>query len=284
MGEIKGSVTMDKERRMQEMKRRREQERRKGMKKSAKKKRSRKALWLVMLALVLIGALVVGAYTVFFPVKTIAVNGNTQYTDEQIIKAGGIEMGDSLLALNPNDIEYAVRAACPYVHSVTVERKLPTKLILTVKEGPPVLSFYQNNQYFLVNNQYELMEQNEKPMGGMVVHGFTLTSNGVSKTVTLAPAEKTELLKTLVDQIGMQGITEITQIDLRDVNNIRLLFEDRHVWELGNAEKLDYKLKFGAEISGKEEDQGVVKLGGLNNGKDAYFAPGTVGEFVPEKP
>ncbi len=275
---------MDRERRKQDMKRRREQERRRGLKNFSKKKRSNKVLWLVMLSLVLVGALILGAYTIFFPVKTITVEGNNQYTDEEIIKACGVNKGNSLLALNPEEIEYSVRSACPYIHQVTVERKLPAQLILTVKEGTPVLSFYQNKQYFLVNNKYELMEENEEPMGGMLVHGFTVTSNGASKPITLAPAEKVDLLKTLVHQIGAQGITHITQIDLRDVNNIRLLFDNRHIWQLGNGEKLDYKLKFGAEISGKEKDPGMIKLEGLNNGKDAYFAPGTIGEFVPLEP
>ena len=279
---------MDKERRAQEMKRRREQERRKGMKKTAKRKRSHKALWLVMLSLVLVGALILGAYTVFFPVKTITVKGNQQYTDEQIIKASAIEIGENLLSLDLDEIVYAIRSACPYVQKVTMERKLSGQLILTVQDtvadGEILLSFYHNNKYFLVNQKYELMEEKDQPVNGVLVHGFTVTANGPSQSVTLAPAEKVELLNTLVEQINLQKISEITQIDLRDVNNIRVLFDDRHVWELGNAEKLDYKLKFGAEISKQEPDQGTVKLGGLNNGKDGYFAPGTVGEFVPVTP
>ncbi|MBR3844365.1 MAG: FtsQ-type POTRA domain-containing protein, partial [Clostridia bacterium] len=238
-------------------------------------------LWLFMLCLVLVGALVVSAYTFMFPVKTLTVEGNSRYTTEEIIAASGIVAGDNLLALDPDEIENRVRLSCPYVHGVSLQRKLPTQVVLTVTEGAPELSFLMDGEYYLVNDRYELMELNAQPMGGTVVHGLTVTNNGVGKPVMLEPNEIKTLLDSLVNELTKQGITQITQIDLRDDNNIRMLFADRHIWELGNREKLSYKIEFGAQISKRETGTGVVNLVGLNTGKNGYFSQKVVGEFVP---
>lgn len=268
------------DRREQEMKRRREQERRRAQTKSMKKKRSQKVFWLVMLSLLLIGFLVLGAYTFFFPVKIITVEGNERYSTSDIINASGIATGDNLLSLNPEEIEISIRSACPYIHDVTIERKLPKQVIVRVVEGDPLLAFYQNGEYFLVNQEYELMEVNKASMGGTVIHGFTVTSNGPAKRLTIAPNENFGLLEELVAEIQKQEITGVTQIDLSNVNKIRLLYKNRHIWELGNAEKIDYKLKFGVEISGRQPDSGIVTLSDLNTGKNGYFTPASIGEFA----
>ncbi len=276
---------MERERREREMRNRREQERRRAKTRTAKKQKAKakrsKGLAMVMLCFVLAGALIVSAYTFLFPVKTVIVEGNSRYTAEEIINASGIVIGDNLLGLNIGEIENNIRLSCPYIHGVTLQRKLPTRAVLTVTEGAPVLSFYQNGEYLLVNGRYELMEQNAAPMGGTVVHGFAAVSNGVGKEVILEPKELKPLLESLVSELEKYGVTQITQIDMRDANNIRLLFADRHIWELGNTEKLAYKIEFGAQISKRESGTGIVDLKGLNTGKNGYFSQKVIGEFVP---
>ena len=276
---------MDRERREREMRNRREQERRRAKTRTAKKQKAKtkrsKGLWMVMLCLVLAGILAVSAYTFLFPVKTVSVEGNSRYTAEEIIAASGIETGDNLLGLNIEEIENNIRLACPYIHAVTLGRKLPTRAVLTVTEGTPVLAFYEQGEYYLVNGDYELMETNAQPMGGAVVHGLTVSSNGVGKTVGVEPKELKTVLDSLLAELTKQGVTQITQMDLRDVNDIRLLFADRHIWELGSVEKLSYKIEFGAQISKRETGTGVVNLKELNTGKNGYFTQKTIGEFVP---
>ncbi len=276
---------MDMERREREMKSRREQERRRAKTRTAKKQKSKKragkGLWLFMLCLILVGALVVSAYTFLFPVKTLSVEGNSRYTTEEIISASGIQTGDNLLALDPEEIENNIRLSCPYIHKVALQRKLPTRAVLTITEGTPVLSFLVGSEYYLVNDRYELMEINVQPMGGAVVHGFTVSSNGVGKAVSVEPNQLKTVLDTLVSELSKQGVTQITQMDLRDTNDIRLLFADRHIWELGSMEKLSYKIEFGAQISKQETGTGIVNLKGLNSGKNGYFSQKVLGDFVP---
>ena len=60
--------------------------------------------------------------SVFFRVTDIQVEGNEQYTDEEIIKAGVIEKGDNLFFFDRIAATSRVFAKLPYIEEVSVER------------------------------------------------------------------------------------------------------------------------------------------------------------------
>ena len=57
-------------------------------------------------------ALTVGA-TVFFRVEQVTVTGSQRYTQEEILAASGIQMGDNLYALNKVRISRNIRTQLP---------------------------------------------------------------------------------------------------------------------------------------------------------------------------
>ena len=78
-----------------------------------RKNRGRFGPLLKLLCVIAVGvALTVGA-TVFFRVETISVSGNRRYTEEDIIVASGIELGDNLYALNKVRIGRNIRTLLP---------------------------------------------------------------------------------------------------------------------------------------------------------------------------
>ncbi len=78
---------------------------------------------------------VIFVMSVFFRVSDIQVEGNTHYTDEEIIRAIDIEEGDNLFFFDRFAALSRVFAKLPYVEEVSVERKLPNKVTITVKES-----------------------------------------------------------------------------------------------------------------------------------------------------
>lgn len=82
-------------------------------------------------------ALTMGA-TVFFQVETVAVTGNSRYSQEEIIKATGIQTGDNLFRMNKFQIAHQVLQGLPYVEELTIRRALPSTIVLTVKEWDAV--------------------------------------------------------------------------------------------------------------------------------------------------
>ena len=82
-------------------------------------------------------ALTVGA-TVFFRVETVTVTGNQRYTQEEIVTASGIQLGDNLYSLNKVRIGQNIRTTLPYIGELTINRALPSTILITVTEWEAV--------------------------------------------------------------------------------------------------------------------------------------------------
>ena len=79
-----------------------------------------------------------GGATVFFRVETVTVTGNQRYTQEEIIAASGIQMGDNLYALNKVRIDRKIRTQLPYVGELSINRSLPSTIRIDVTEWEAV--------------------------------------------------------------------------------------------------------------------------------------------------
>lgn len=94
-------------------------------------------LFKLLCVIGVIVALTVGA-TVFFRVERVTVTGNQRYTQEEIIAASGIETGDNLYSLNKVRIDRNIRTTLPYVGDLTINRALPSTILITVTEWEAV--------------------------------------------------------------------------------------------------------------------------------------------------
>lgn len=107
-------------------------------KRKRKRRRSRfGVLFTLLCAVAVVAALTFGA-TVFFQVETIAVTGNSRYTQEEIIAASGVQVGDNLFRMNKKQISQQILHQLPYVESVSILRGLPSTLTFQVTEWDAV--------------------------------------------------------------------------------------------------------------------------------------------------
>ena len=94
-------------------------------------------LFKLLCALAVVIALTMGA-TVFFQVETIAVTGNSRYTQQEVIEASGIQIGDNLYRMNKYQIGNQVLQRLPYVEQILIRRSLPSTIVITVSEWDAV--------------------------------------------------------------------------------------------------------------------------------------------------
>ena len=90
-------------------------------------------LFKLLCAVAVVLALTVGA-TVFFRVETVVVSGNSRYTQEEVVAASGIELGDNLYAMNKFHIQQQIREQLPYIAEVSIQRGLPSTILIQVAE------------------------------------------------------------------------------------------------------------------------------------------------------
>lgn len=107
--------------------------RRQRTQKNQKKMQAIQALIITVIALVLVAGILLLSLPMF-KVKEIVVVGNSIYTEEEIIAAAGIAVGDEIISIAWDHIDTdAFYAACPLVDNVKVSCGL-SKVTITVEE------------------------------------------------------------------------------------------------------------------------------------------------------
>lgn len=110
------------------------------------------------LAVLAVIAAVAAACVIFFRVNQVTVEGSNRYTAQEIIDASGVQTGDNLMALSKNQIAYAIRTQLPYVESVSMRRRLPDTLEITVRERVAAASVESGSGPWLISSQGKLLE------------------------------------------------------------------------------------------------------------------------------
>lgn len=106
--------------------------------KETKYRKRRTSILCGILAVLVSAVAVVTACTVFFRVESVAVEGNERYSAEEILAAAAIELGSNLPLTAGELLQDRICTTLPYIESVKVEKHLPTRLVLVVKEAPPI--------------------------------------------------------------------------------------------------------------------------------------------------
>lgn len=94
-------------------------------------------LFKLLCILAVVVALTMGA-TVFFQVETVAVAGNSRYTEDEVVQATGIQVGDNLFHMNKYQIADQVLQKLPYTKELNIRRSLPSTIVITVTEWDAV--------------------------------------------------------------------------------------------------------------------------------------------------
>lgn len=113
------------------------------------------------LAVIAVLAAVIAACVIFFRINHVSVQGNTRYTAEEIVQASGLKTGDNLVAISKGQIASAIRTQLPYVESVSIYRKLPDGVEITVRERVAVASLDSGSGRWLISSQGKLLEPAE---------------------------------------------------------------------------------------------------------------------------
>ena len=157
----------------------------------SKRKRRRGSfgfLYKVLSMLVICGCLVAA---LFFRVNTIVVTGQERYTQDQIVEASGVGVGDNLFLLNKYAVAGNIRTALPYVDEIRINRKLPDTLLIEIKECGTPMAVVQDGFAWLVSPSGRIVEQLDTTQaeGYAVISGCQLLAPGPGHGVRLPAAE-----------------------------------------------------------------------------------------------
>ena len=114
-----------------------------------------------LLITLVVVAVVLLSFALFFRVRTVEVRGNSIYSADAVIEASGVRQGDNLLTLNKSAAAGRITALLPYVQQVRIARVLPDCVVLEVKESDAAFSVKADDGHaWLMSFTGKLLEQN----------------------------------------------------------------------------------------------------------------------------
>ena len=217
-----------------------------------------------ILSVVIISAAIVAALVMFFKVSTIQVSGVTKYSEEEIIAASGIEVGDNLFLLNEYEIYDSIIEKLPYVSSVSISRVFPSGVVIEVtgKNQGGILTY--GHEYWVMSSRGDLLGKRAEPGSGARILGIDIQEPRVGAAIDPVEEDErkvTELLA-LLDALEEKGmLTGVKQMNFTEDSVISMDYADRfHVILLYGAD-YTYKLTQLSAVIEKLEQQGDLREG-----------------------
>ncbi len=192
-------------------------------------------IWVVMNYLVL-------------TVRNIRVEGNENFTPEQIIELSGLKKGQPLLS---TDAEKAARGieSNVYLRFKYLEKKMPDTVVLGVREREACCWMTWCGIFYTMDKErmvlFETEEENVRPSNLVKVDGLRIRSGCmVGQTLMLETEEQQEVFSNLFLEMKVLGCTEdIEEADLSNPDSILLTTRDGFTVRMGDSLNIHAKLR-----------------------------------------
>jgi cell division protein FtsQ len=201
----------------------------------------------IVLAVLAIAGLFYFGY-VFFQVEEIEVTGNGKYTDIYIEGLADIPEETHMLMLDEEKIKENIEEAEPYLEVLNVRKKLPKTVAIEVKERQPKTLIAYANSYLLTDtdaNVLEILDALPEDNHMPVINGFSIGAVALGKQIATEDTFKITVMGEILTAFENRQLTEsIDQIDLSDINNIRLVSSDGLSIKFGQSDNVVDKIKW----------------------------------------
>jgi len=183
-----------------------------GLKKK-KKKRRKKHYFLRLLVFI---AVVVGIICLMtsslFDVQKIEVEGNGYFTAEQVIARSGITQGVNIFfSIDKRGAKKGLMED-PYIKNVTVERKLPSTVVILVEERQETAAIPFTDKYIIVDGEGLILRTSEVEPKIPILMGLTIKEMEPGKPLEV---EENSVLN---DTLGMVSIMQQSEVYFKKID------------------------------------------------------------------
>ncbi len=241
-------------------------------KKMSKKRKMRQNILTFFLAVAVLCVGAVLVFSLFFKINTVSVTGENIYSDKMIVENSGIEIGTNLFRVSEEKLSEKLSKDLPYIKSVSIERKLPDTLIINVESTREVAAIVSNNVYVLVDETGKVLDNDASVLreNVAIVNNVKLKEKNEGERVVFTNEKKTETLITLLEALKKSGLELLTEIDLKNVNDIKIKYDDRITFEVGSLTNIETKLARGVAALEKENEINAYSKGTLDLKTEPY--------------
>lgn len=241
-------------------------------KKMNRRRKMKKHIFTIFLAIAVFCVGLVLVFSLFFKINTVTVTGDKIYSEKMVVEKSGIETGTNLFRVSENKISEKLSRELPYIKSVTFKRKLPDTLVINVEATKETAAFVSNSVYVLIDETGKILDKDASVLreNVAVVNNVKLKEKQEGEQVVLTSAEKTQTLINLLEAIKKSELVLLTEIDLKNINDIKIKYDDRITFEVGSLTNIETKLARGKAALEKENEINAYSKGTLDLKTEPY--------------
>ena len=191
-----------------------------------RKKRRFRTRFYVLLSILIIGTFFfLLSLSSIFTVDSIEVKGNKHYTAEEIINMGHAVPGRNLFySLNKQETEeYLLQN--PYIESATVSRKLPSTMVIKVKERTEKLAFRYDDDYLIMDAGGILLKKTRNAPKTTLIEGIVVNKIKLGEKIG---AEDPKVMDRALNLVKAMSAADLyfVKIDLSNEKQIKAYIYD----------------------------------------------------------
>ena len=187
-------------------------------------------------ALLVLAVAVIIVISVFFKISSIKVVGDEVYTQQEIITASNIKVGDNMFSFNKNNVCSSVQEKLPYVEQLTIKRSPTGKITFTVKAANAAMAIENGGEYIVLNSSCKVLEEHclELKESTAWVKCSPTVSAVCGTQLQLENEDDIEVLSRIAKLLEEYGIKKVTGITVLDYTNIKLNYDNRINLKVGS--------------------------------------------------
>lgn len=240
------------------------------------KKRRRIFVGTVLLLILIIVGIIL-SLTVFFNIQKVQVVGKTIYKEQQIIDSSGIKIRDNLIVLNKNKVSKKIRTDLPYIGTTTISKKLPSTVVINVKPTVEKAKIELKGKIISLNEAGKVLKISEKNDNKNVTlfKGLKIKDPKIGYEIEFENDESKKAFLTIIEKFQKQKLDKISYVDLSKTSDIKIMYDDRILINLGDTDNIDQKLELGVQALKRQNEINPKQKGNLDLtvDKKAFFRP-----------
>ncbi|MBQ7098012.1 MAG: FtsQ-type POTRA domain-containing protein [Clostridia bacterium] len=223
------------------------------MMKKRKKMRAKRRFIVFMFLLICAGIIITALKAPFFNISQIVCSSETNLTEEQILKTAGINTGQNIFSTGVRKAEEKLTEN-PEIAEAAVRRVFPNKIKIEIKEAVPVAYVVFDSEYLMIDGGGKIIKlaesaEDERLKNLIHVEGIEVVSATAGKGIASGEDIRAKELYKCLDIMQNLGMREkVNYIDIADLSDIKIDYENRIYMLLGSYDKLEYKLKFVKKV------------------------------------
>lgn len=219
------------------------------VKRERRRKRLQPFFYFMVVVLVLI-LIVTLSMTVLFNIKTIKVEGSSEYDAFEIIEASQIYKGDNLVRLNTETAKQRILNNLMYIDDVTIKKEFPNTLIIETIASVPAMNIQDADEYIIVSESLKRLSDNSDAQEDLLnIVGFEPKIVDNDTKLQSEDEQKPKILDTIYNELKkLDMLDKVISVDMTDKYDIIINYSDRIYIKLGAYSDLEYKIRYSNTV------------------------------------